>query len=363
MTYALAWKLGPAVYLAGDTALTDSCRINEKCTSFGEEPIDRPDRCVYEGCLKLVNFGTAAVAICGDVALARSVIEVFKKTLQRTNEPRAALQTAIASCGPVDPERSIHLLVAFPDSPAPALLSFNHAGDQSIIEHDDGYLVQIGSITPIYKSMSHQMITNLRPFRLEPQRFLVNMLGFLQSLGVHDYLLEYGVGGVFCGLLVGEHSIEWQKDILFCVHNELDPNLDMVSCIVRDNVIVVRSTFSNSCRYFADTLACGSFEEWKSKWWDPAFDFAEAGRFDFVVILNRRCWIVNVVEMLKHLSSAFLRIEPTTGVGPNESFRIQFQFSPMLTKAMTEPLPERHNRSVPFKLNWFPYKVEENGTP
>ncbi len=355
MTYILGWKLESAVYLAADTALTSSRRTDDTYTSFGELHISEPNRSVHEGCLKIFNLERAAIAISGNVALARSVVETFKNALPLTDNPRSALERAVASNGPFDSARPISILVAFPDSPAPGLLSFN-SDNQEIIEHENGSLVQFGSITQRYRSMSHQMINNLVLFAREPHRFLATILAFLQSYGVHHVLLEDNVGGAFCGLFVGEGSIEWQKDILFCVHRGSDPNVDMVSSIMRDHVLVVRSTFTNSCRYLADSLSCGLFEDWRCRWWDPAFDFTSLGRFDFVVLLNNRSWIVTVVELLKHQAGEHIRVEPVPGRGPQEAFRLNFSFSPLLTQAMTEAVPDRHDGSIPFKFNWFPYQ-------
>jgi hypothetical protein len=41
-------------------------------------------------------------------------------------------------------------------------------------------------------SLSGQMSAQLKLFAAEPENFLVNTLAFLQSYGVHDFLLEHG---------------------------------------------------------------------------------------------------------------------------------------------------------------------------
>ena len=357
MTYILGWKLGPAVYIAADTALTVPGHRDQDQSSFGERVVDRPERSVFEGCLKIFDLGGAAVAISGDVPRARRVVETFSGILEMTSNPQHSIEVALNSHGPFDPQNPISLIVAFPNSPTPTLLSFNHDGNESLIEHEEGTLVQIGSITPTHKNISGQMIANLNIFKEEPDRFLVCSLALLQSYGIYDYLLERGVGGSFCGLVVRERSIEWARDILYVLHRGLDPEVDMVSSLVRDQVLVVRSSISNSCRYFADEVSCVSFDDWKARWWDSAFEVTSQGRFEFVVLLNTESRIVSVVEMSRNQSSDYLKLDLLPPEGPAEAFRFDIAFSPLLSSAMTEATADRGDGSIPFKLNWFPFST------
>ncbi len=365
MTYILGWKTGSAVYLAADSAIehkqstnpTNPTRVSQSITSsFGERSVYEPQRTVIEGVQKLINLGDAAVAICGDYGLCREVVTTFKDALSIVDDPRMALEVAVKSNGPFnDPNRQVHLIVAFPESPKPALLAFNIEKDQIIHEVQTDHLVQFGSIDPAHKSVSPQMIKRLRSLDFQSDQLLVCTLAFLQSYGIHSYLLEHGVGGTFSGLTIGGRSIEWQKDILFCLHNVDNPDVNLVSSIVRDHVLVVRSTLSNSCNYFGDSLTGGLNDDWKARWWDPAFEFPKGGQFDFVVLLNTRFRIITVVEMLKHLTSAHLRISPVLSEGSGD-LMLNLASSPVLTEAMMEPLQNRHDGSMGVKFNWFPYE-------
>ncbi len=368
MTYIISWKIGSAVYLAADSALTvenpaevahqpDSPKGK---TSFGELNVYESNRSVQEGALKIINLGRVAIAMCGDIGLCRTVISTLSGAMDHTNNPAEALEIAVSTNGPFnDPNRSIHLVVAFPSSPKPTLLAFNIDGDQSIREVQEGSAVHFGSLKSAFRGVGPQMLHALRIFASEPQRFLVSGLAFLQSYGIHRYLLEEGVGGAFCGLLVRKDSIEWQSDILFCMHKGIDPNINMVSSIVRDNVLVVRSNLINSCKYFGDSLNKGLNEEWRAKWWDPAFEFTSYGKFDYIVLLNTCFHTLTVIEMLKQQRSAHFRISPEAGQRSEVAFRLNLAFSPMLTKAMTEPPEDQHNGTLPVKFNWFPYEVAD----
>jgi hypothetical protein len=201
---------------------------------------------VYEGALKLINLERAAIAMAGDSALAQAIAGTFKEAFQLTDNPREALHIAIMSNGPFSSERSCTLVVAFPNSPTPTLLSFNLNNDQTIIDHREDCFLPIGSIPIWYKNASFSIIELVGAgFCNKPSWFLTSVLAFVQSYGIHEYILEQGVGGAFCGLFIGEHSIEWQSDLLFLLYDRgRDPNINAVSSIVRDHVLVVRSLYN-----------------------------------------------------------------------------------------------------------------------
>jgi hypothetical protein len=196
--------------------------------------------------------------MAGNSSVAESIADTFKEALRQTDDPRAAFDHAVNSNAPFDAQRSCSLVVAFPNSPTPTLLSFNLHNDQRIIEECQDCFLAIGSIPQKYKDLSFHIIEAMaQHFRNEPARFLISIFAIVQSFGIREYLLEKGVGGAFCGLFIGQHSIEWQKDILFILHNEArDPDMKVVTSIVRDHVLVVRSMFDNTTLYLVSSLSC-----------------------------------------------------------------------------------------------------------
>lgn len=379
MTYIAAWRLGPYAYLVADTAITvedvsgqsSSREQAASVTSFGEKDVSEPGRVVYEGVLKTINLGRAVVLMCGDVRLARSVIGSIERCLQAGLDGTQAFQQAIVDNGPFDDsERQIHLIVAFPEHPQARLLAFNIDGDLQIHEVPDETAVQFGSMPSKYKSIFPQMINTLKIFAGEPDRFLTGILGIVQSYGLHDYLMENSVGGTFCGAVVGSSDIRWQKDILYVLHkSQALPTTDkaphiieMITSIVRDHVLVVRSNITDSCRYFGDSINRGLDENWRAKWWDLCFDFTSHGRFDYVVALNTDNRVVSVVETLGHLRTKHLRISPKGPQSKEEAFRLDVAFSPQLFKVMIQPDPPPRVEAIFQRFNWFPYEPpEESG--
>lgn len=364
MTYILGWRFGQSAYIVADTALTLARPTREErdrviadqTTSFGELVVRETERVVAEGVLKLIHLDQLAVAFCGDVRTARSVAEAIAFRLRQGVLPREAVQNALLSNAPFsDSSRQIHLIIGIPASREPILLAFNIEGDQRLHEVQDETLVQFGSILPSHKSLTATLLKQLAVFRDEPGRLLACALGIIQSFGVHDYLLSQGAGGSFVGLRVGPNGIRWQQDLLYVLKADLDPMIDIVSSIVRDHVLVVRSNLIHECRYFGDSINDGLNDEWRHQWWDAAFDFTAQGRFDFVLLLNTAARIVSAVEMLKQQETEHFRLRVTPGEGPEEAFRINMAMSPVLTRAAVERLADRKDGSIPFKFNWFPF--------
>ena len=75
----------------------------------------------------------------------------------------------------------------------------------------------------------------------------------------------------------------------------------------------------------------------------------------YALLLNTAARIVTVVEMIKKNESEHFRINVTKGQRPEEAYRINISMHPLLTRAAVERLPDRHDGSIPFKFNWFPF--------
>jgi hypothetical protein len=219
----------------------------------------------------------------------------------------------------------------------------------------DATLVHFGSMPRSSKSLTASLLKQLSLFKAEPDRLLVSALAIIQSHGLHAALLQEGAGGSFVGLWIGPNIIQWQQDLLFILQADLDPTADMISSIVRDNVLIVRSNVTNACRYFGDTLNDGLSAEWRRQWWDAGFDFTGQSRFDFIILLNIAARIVTVIEMRKKKQSEHFRIDAGKNERPEEAFRLNVAMSPVLTKAATERVPDLLDGSIPIRFNWFPY--------
>jgi hypothetical protein len=73
----------------------------------------------------------------------------------------------------------------------------------------------------------------------------------------------------------------------------------------------------------------------------------------------KRLRIVTVVEMQDNLDSAYLRIRPMAPVSEEEAFRLDLAFSPRLNEAMSVPVSDRRDGSLPLRFNWFPLEAPQ----
>jgi len=364
VTYIIAWKYRASIFLVAETAVTvDYPVVKLTYTSFEEREISQPNKSVYEGALKLINLERAVIAMVGDVSedsKAWSITETFKETLRYIHNPSAAFDVAITSNAPFDPNplRSFASVVAFPNSPTPTLLCFD-SNDHNIIEHHEDCLLAIGSIPEEYKRMTFQIVGDCGTlFYNNPSWFLTSVLACVQGFGLLDYIniFEKGVGGAFCGLLIGEHSIEWQSDVLFCLYDRgEDPNIKLIGSIVRDHVLTVLPIPGNHIRAFSSTISCNSPQDWVTKWELPALDFISDARYDFAVLLCRNPRIIIVIEMAKHRSNQLLAIAPFPDHRPLKP-RLEISFSPDLFQMMKVFTPYTDDGRISFAtFNWFPY--------
>jgi hypothetical protein len=173
VSFILAWKFRSTIYLVADTAVTVNQQVGDSTyTSFEERSISQPGKSVYEGALKLINLERAAIAVAGDSDLGLEIARTVKDALRQTGDPRQAFETAIISHTPFQSNRSCSLIIAFPNSPNPSLVSFNLNNDQRIIEHTEDCFLPIGSIPERCKDLSFQLET------CSHQRFIINHLGF-----------------------------------------------------------------------------------------------------------------------------------------------------------------------------------------
>lgn len=99
----------------------------------------------------------------------------------------------------------------------------------------------------------------------DPHRLLVGAVGFMQSQGVRNYLMDTGVGGAMLGALVDKYGISWLPDVTYHIIDSLshavpvddpddphdplpgdgplDGQPERVSCAVRNGIGYVLSSY------------------------------------------------------------------------------------------------------------------------
>jgi len=316
MTYILGWKSGASSFLCGDTAITrdGGPPIAPDQSSFGEASFTKGSRHVREGLIKMINLGNAAIGLCGDVDAARDFIREFSQRLDGGMPSSEALSRTVSNRTPMNSLRSYSLIVALRDAQGSRLFCFNARNDGRLLEIQDGYAVHLGSMSERMKRTTQKWVgCVVHEFRSNPDHALAVVLAVVQSFGIHDYLMNESVGGVFLGAVVDAAGVRWQKDTLYMIYGPDFQERGAVETIARENVLVVHSSINHRCIYFGDNLMGGVSEAWKARWWDEAFEHGLHGQFDYICLLGNGQRTVLVCEMNQQLKSANidLTLRPT----------------------------------------------------
>ena len=139
--------------------------------------------------------------------------------------------------------RDAALLLAFHDSAGPRLI-FCDSGECEEF-HEIERIAQIGSIDEEHARLSHDLLNSILSLDYNRNLTLSAVIAFIQSYGIHSYLLERGVGGFFAGVAVGPEGVTWQPDLAYLLYDaEQDDafsRAEGVISVVRQNALSVRT--------------------------------------------------------------------------------------------------------------------------
>jgi hypothetical protein len=354
MSYVLGWKTRSNVYVAADSMITSAPTSIDAQSSFGERQISEGGVSVAERGLKIVVDGDLAIGLCGDSQVARSLAASLFRSYRRLRDPEAALHEMLVSNGPFSKGCGAQLIVAWRGEPCPRLFSFNREGCGGLHEYGFGEGVPLGSVRPIYKGVTQELLKRL--FVVEPQGsavYLASALGMLQSLGVRDYLVDDGVGGSFTGVRVTRQAIAWQPDLLYVIDEPGENIWSAVATCVRDDTLVVNSTLTNQARVFmTDVNDEKNLAQWVTQWGALAGGYITDKRFDFVVLLGLRHHVVIVIEMRRTLESKALRFHSDS---PARDGVTWFELRADLVAALRRPFADPEPDSWDFRFGFEAY--------
>lgn len=356
MSYVLGWKTRSNVYLAADSMITSGVTSIDVQSSFGERQICEGGVSVAERALKIVVDDDLAIGLCGDFRRARDLASSVFQSYRRHREPETALREMIVSNGPFPMKRAAQLIVAWRGEPCPRLFSFNHDWRGTLHELGYGEGVPLGSVRAMHKDMTQELLKRL--FAVERQgsaAYLAAALGVLQSFGIHDYLLDDGVGGSFTGLIVTREAITWQPDLLYLIDEPGKDILSAVATCVRDEILIVNSTITNEPRLFVTTANSeNDLAQWAKRWGRFAQSYITNKRFDYVVLLGLKRWVVIVIEMRRASESKVLRFLANPAAKDGVSwFELHTDMISALRREFSKPEPDARD----FRFGFEPYEV------
>lgn len=307
MTYCIGWRTSDAIFIAADAAVTSPVAQDQSpATSFGEKHVREPKRHVYEGALKIIRLGDAALTFAGDIEVGYKLAWLIAAQINSGHSAEEAFRQSVSSMITPSAVPQICAIFGCLDTGDPTLLTFNENRQGEVTPVSN--IVQLG-LRSFYKVQVSELIMNLESDLSDPRDRLACLVGFCQGLGVRSYLLEQGVGGPFSGCLVDKSGFHWLPDMSFNLYSgrpdeggSFDQGEAIVS-IVRDDIFFVVSPFSGGCTAFLNTGLQERSREEMIKYVDAKAEevnrIVGKQKFDYSVIIGKDNAIIVIVRMDK----------------------------------------------------------------
>lgn len=315
MTFCIGWKFKNQVFIFGDTLFTQNTTLDDpenRKTSFGElqgnTNIHGKPAFVEENGIKVKAFANGAIAYAGSVAIAEAMAEIVESSMTAGRSALEALQLALHNVQPVKESEHTSLLLTCRQANEIALYLLDTKNLGSIKKVEG--LVQIGSIGDHHKANTKSFISKIesditnrfQPGFHSPKNLLAQISAYLQSIGVHDKILNEAVGGAFVGLCHSVNGIEWQPDTLYVVRSPI-PTSDNIFCcgvFVRNQVLGLISTASEINKFIAWKSIHEENSDTHNRINEASKEITkkfDSGMFEFLVVLNSGIHTATIVEM------------------------------------------------------------------
>jgi hypothetical protein len=262
VSYCVGWRYRKTVYLLADTALTGVPARSSR-SSFGElqEQVDGEQ--VEESTLKLVPIAPGvALTYAGDFFLAKNIIIFIRDNYNEASSPVELFATVDANMGPfVDKNRTVQILLASAPANGPTTLTRWDTVDGIEKRVSDFY--EIGSLRTYHRTATLDWLTKFTyEQKVDEALLLPLMTGVVQSYGIHDHLIKQGIGGSIFGVYATAGGVSWQADTAYLVYDSTFSNIHFVYAFVRNEVLIVDSSWTGQPRLFAFPWTNESWEDW-----------------------------------------------------------------------------------------------------
>lgn len=342
MTFCMAWKSLRSVFLVADSAITGALPLRESTSSFGELHV-KADFNVAQGALKIIPMGRAAFTFAGTVPVGYAVADAIMGRAAVDGNAGRAFQQAINSVYPLKSGEGIQAIFAISDT----------AGRPHILTCDsnDGPGIRIVDRAVRYGSLEGELQKQAEDVAMELAResgvgdgaVLASVIAFLQSMTVHNPLMEQGVGGHFTGAVLAPEGSAWNPDMIYGLYDSSRMNepIRSIGNLVRGHVACIPSSVTHDTRCFTRSFRPGELEAWKSKWLDEVSGFLRQGRCAYFVFLDTLHHRVTMVEMAGHKEHELLKLESGAVL-----------MAPELVGVLTDGMEDLRT-----KMKFIPYKA------
>ncbi len=344
MTYCVGWKYRDAVFLLADTAVTKSARPSTTHSSFGQLHAEVRGEHVEEGLLKLVPLGPGTVAaFAGDVGLATSCLDFLRDALPTATSTSGLLQALTLSLAPFPTDRAVEILIAVTDAESCELI---HWDTLRGIDPADSDYYQLGSLTSYHADLTPAHLSQLVARNLPTDRMLSVATALVQSYGVHDDLIPMNVGGLVFGVQSRRGVVTWQQDTKFVLYDPAFGFRAIIAAIARDNTLVLSSSINNHTRLLGHPTSMPRADLWSSDWLRDAEAVLTSGHPPLWVFISTAGRVITLIFRTNVANESRYVTFKDLGGG-----KFDLALSPELMALLQQPLEDRNDGSLPFRLN------------
>ncbi|TFE00696.1 hypothetical protein [Jeotgalibacillus salarius] len=246
MTYCVAWKKNEHVFLLADS-ITSTLLEEDFLTgtsSFGEIEGLYTNYWVRETSQKIikVNENTAVAYSCNDEKLALDVINNFYYI-----DTVSIKEILYMICNSYTSDE-FELIVISKTEDKNRIF---HLKNSKFKEIEEFISIGSGNLIPNLSSAIKEVINE---YDNENQNdngiYLANVISTLQCMSLKHHYIQYGVGGAYFGLYLGD-DIKWCKDLMYHFSNNIE-NKNVISLLCRYDTIFYASSYNGDYRYFFD---------------------------------------------------------------------------------------------------------------
>ena len=344
MTQCIGWIYKNCIYMVADSAVTTEVPASLPSSSFGEVYHKVEGKTVEEGLLKLVCINdNIVIAFSGSVRKATSIIEYIKDAILLNHDIETVINGINDSLGPFDKDNGVSILVGIINNNIPIMYLWNSC-DMELRKIEDG-VVHIGSTDTFHKELNRIYLSLFTKGNMPTGRLLPIFMSILQSYTVHEYMLNQFIGGIHYGLVLNSDGIMWHEDIKYVLYGLNFSNVNEITCICRDGVVIVRSSITNDTRVLLHSINTARPSEWTHKWEKHINDCFTSGKAKYWVFIGKSYRNITVINMPETMSKSKYFELKYLGDGVFD-FAITEGFKELLEK----PLIDRNDGSLPFRL-------------
>lgn len=344
MTHCIGWKHKGHVYLIADTAVTRPDKPLTPISSFGELHDAVRNGHVEEALLKILRVSdSTAIAYAGNVALAIEIGTFLKDHYSSHKSIDDLMKSMETSLGPFNAVQKVDLLIADYRANAADLILWSTS--TCLIKRDSNFF-EIGSLSTFHSELAKTTLSALSHEHTESEKLLSIISAVVQTYGIHDNMIQQNIGGLIFGVHVGPDGAKWQEDTNYLLYDEGLRKIDYISAFVRDETLIVNSSYTNEIRIYAHSTAITNIHEWQRHWRAYIQQHINSDKYKYWVFISTKEKVITIIgrsnlgEACKYFSLNHLG---------NGNF--DFGFSPELMEELKRPLEPKEN-AIPFRINF-----------